>query len=149
MIKKIVGTLVSVNKAKVADLTSLKGTMEKFIAKNIKEYAKVANDMKKADKVYVKASKANADANTVSNAYYFNTAKAALDSCVEAYNEIAKNINESMESVKRVYEDLNAAVAVVDPEKAANQAEDFNKYNEKISKELKKINDSLAGYPHY
>ena len=36
MVKKIVSTLVSVNKAKVADLKSLKKSMEGFLAKNLK-----------------------------------------------------------------------------------------------------------------
>ena len=149
MVKKIVSTLVSVNKAKVTDLKSLKKSMEGFLAKNLKAYANVANDMKKADKVYVKTSKAFENENSVLNAHYLKVAKASLDSCVEAYNELTKNINDSINSIKGVYEELNAAVAVVSEEDAAKQAEDFNKYNAKIASTIKKINDSLTGYPHY
>lgn len=149
MNKKINNTLVAVNKAKVSDLTSLKNSQEKYLSKNLKAYANVANQMKKADKVYVKASKTFENDGSVLNAHYLQVAREALDSCVKAYNELTQNINASIDSIKGIYENLNDAVKVVSAEKAAKQAEDFNKFNTKIARTIKKINDSLTGYPHY
>ena len=149
MNKKINNTLVAVNKAKVADLTSLKNSQEKYLSKNLKAYANVANQMKKADKVYVKASKTFENDGSVLNAHYLREKRAALDSCVSTFNALTNNINSTMDSLRSVYEQLNVAVHAVNAEKAAKQAEDFNKFNSQIAKTINKIKDSLAGYPHY
>lgn len=141
--------LVAVDKARVSDLTSLKNSQEKFLSQNLKAYKNVADKMKKADKVYVKANKTFANDGSVLNAHYLKEARAELDACVKAFNVLTQNINDSIDSIRVIYAQLNDAVKVVDSEKAAKQAEDFNNYNKKIARTIKKINDSLAGYPHY
>ncbi len=146
---KINKTLAVVDKARVSDLTTLRNTQEKFLDKNLKAYKNVADQMKKADKAYVKASKVFENDGSVLNAHYLKEKRAALDSCVNTFNHLTQNINSTIDSIKGIYEQLNAAVNVVDAEKAAKQAEDFNKYNSKIARTINKIKDSLAGYPHY
>ncbi len=148
-VNKIIKTLVAVDKARVSDLTSLRKSQEKFLDQNLKAYKDVANKMKKADKTYVKASKTFENDGSVLNAHYLKEARAELDSCVSTFNVLTQNINSTIDSIKGIYEELNAAVKVVDSEKAAKQAEDFNKYNSKIARVINKIKDSLAGYPHY
>jgi hypothetical protein len=146
---KINKALSNVAKARVADLTSLKKNHENFLSKNLNAYKTVAEDMKKADKAYVNASKTFENDGSVLNAHYLREKRAALDSCVSAFNVLTNNINSSMESLRSIYEQLNVAVKAVNAEKAAKEAEDFNKFNAKIAKTINKIKDSLAGYPHY
>lgn len=146
---KINKTLVVVDKARVSDLDTLRKNQEKFLDKNLKAYKNVAEQMKKADKVYVKASKTFENDGSVLNAHYLKTARAELDACVNAFNVLTQNINASIDTIKGIYEQLNVAVHAVNAEKAAKQAEDFNKYNSKIARTINKIKDSLAGYPHY
>ena len=146
---KINKALSNVAKARVADLTSLKKNHENFLSKNLNAYKTVAENMKKADKAYVNASKTFENDGSVLNAHYLREKRAALDSCVSAFNVLTNNINSSMESLRSIYEQLNVAVKAVNAEKAAKEAEDFNKFNAKIAKTINKIKDSLAGYPHY
>lgn len=146
---KINKTLATVDKARVTDLTSLRKTHEKFLDQNLKAYKDVAGKMKKADKAYVKASKTFENDGSVLNAHYLKEARAELDSCVSTFNVLTQNINSTIDAIKGIYDELNAAVKVVDREKAAKQAEDFNKYNSKIARVINKIKNSLAGYPHY
>lgn len=146
---KINKTLATVDKARVTDLTSLRKTHEKFLDQNLKAYKDVADKMKKADKVYVKASKTFENDGSVLNAHYLKEARAELDACVNTFNVLTHNINSTIDAIKGIYDELNAAVKVVDAEKAAKQAEDFNKYNSKIARAINKIKNSLAGYPHY
>lgn len=147
-VSKINQKLVAVNKAKVAEITSLKNTEEKFLDKNMKAYADVAKKMKKADEAHLKALKKFSNDASCENAHYVKVSKNELNSCVEAYNHLTQNINGSIDTLKDLYEQLNAAVAVVDPLKAAKQAEDFIKYNAKVSRAIGKIKDSLSGCPH-
>ena len=146
---KIQNTLVAVNKARVKDLTSLKNNQEKYLGKNLDALKKVAAEMKKVDKKYVKTKEAFGSEDSVLNAHYLRVAKAALDECVAEYNELTHNINGTMDSLKVVYEDLNRAIAAVDAEKAAKGANDFHHFNNKISNKLNKVKNSLTGYPHY
>lgn len=146
---KINKALSNVAQARVADLTSLKNSQEKFLSQNLKAYKTVAEDMKKADKAYVTASKTFENDGSVLNAHYLREKRAALDSCVSTFNALTNNINSTMDSLRSVYEQLNVAVHAVNAEKAAKQAEDFNKFNSQIAKTINKIKDSLAGYPHY
>lgn len=146
---KIQNRISVVDKARVTDLTTLKNTQEKYLEMNLKAYAKVAADMKKADKEYVKTKEAYTNEDSKINAHYYTVARNALNECVNEFNALTQNINNTIDSLKVVYENLNAAVAVVDAEKAAKHANDFYHYNEKISVKINKVKNSLAGYPHY
>lgn len=147
-VNKINNGLTKVNNAKVAEITALKNSEEKFINQNLKACNEVAKYMKKADSVYLKAMKKyNSDA-SVENAYNCEVAKKDLLACVEAYNAITKNINESMVAVQQCYVDLNAAEGVVNPAKAAKNATAFQVYNSKIDRAINKIQKSLSSYPH-
>ena len=147
-VKKIDNALVGVNNEKVREITALKNSEQKFIDKNLKACNQVANYMKKADKVYLNAMKKYGNDASVENAYNCEVAKMDLLACVDTYNTITKNINESMVEVQNCYAQLNAAVGIVDPAKAAKQATDFQQYNAKIDREIGKIQKSLTNYPH-
>ena len=147
-VNKINKALTKIDNAKVAEITALKNSEQKFIDQNLKACNQVANYMKKADSVYLKAMKKyNQDA-SVENAYNCEVAKKDLLACVNTYNTITKNINESMVAVQQCYAQLNAAENVVDPAKAAKHATDFQHYNAKIDRAITKIQKSLSSYPH-
>ena len=114
---KINKTLATVDKARVTDLTSLRKTHEKFLDQNLKAYKDVAGKMKKADKAYVKASKTFENDGSVLNAHYLKEARAELDSCVSTFNVLTQNINSIIDAIKGIYDELNAAVKVTEPQR--------------------------------
>ncbi len=147
-VNKINKALTGIDNAKVREITALKNSEEKFIDKNLKACNQVANYMKKADKIYLNAMKKYNNDASVENAYNCEVAKKDLLACVDTYNAITKNINESMVEVQKCYAELNAAVGVVDPAMAAKHATDFQMYNAKIDRAIGKIQKSLTSYPH-
>jgi hypothetical protein len=147
-VDKINKNLVIVNKAKVEEIAQVRASEERFIEKNLKVCKKVADAMKKADKAYVKAMKKYNNDASVENAYHAEEAKKELLACVNTYNAITKNINDSMVAIQATYASHNKAEGVVDPAKAAKNAPAFNAYNAKIERAIDKISTSLAGYPH-
>ena len=138
-VDKINKNLVTVNKAKVEEIAAVRASEERFIDTNLKACKKVADAMKKADKAYLKAMKKYNNDASVENAYHAEEAKKELLACVNTYNTITKNINDSMVAVQATYANHNKAEGVVDPAKAAKHAPAFNAYNAKIERAIAKI----------
>ena len=141
--QKMEKVILNLNNAKVAEAEAINNSALNFVSKNIAECKKVANELKKCDAAYAKASATFTKMPTAENQYNLGVAKTNLEKCVAGYNTLVNNVSTTLVTIKSNYAAINGHVNVVDPAKAARHAYDYDQYSAKIEKTMNAIAKSL------